>query len=147
MGKHRPSGLSELAKAATHRLGDAQALIAANRWQGAMCIAGYSVECLFKTKLMERFDCRNLEQLENELRKRRRIAIPRSIFTHELIWLAKLLDCIDRIQADKQMRRHFNLVNQWTPAWRYSAKPVTLVEASDFVHAVEKLLHWVRANV
>jgi hypothetical protein len=58
------SGISEQSKAGKHRMDDARALLNAVRWRGAMYMAGYSVECLLKTKLMRIFNCRNLGELD-----------------------------------------------------------------------------------
>ena len=53
-------GISEQAKASRHRLDDAKALLDASRWRCAIYIAGYAVECLLKTKLMQMYNCRHL---------------------------------------------------------------------------------------
>ncbi len=50
-------GLSEQTKAGKHRMDDALTLLNAVRWRGAMYMAGYSVECLLKSKLMHMFRC------------------------------------------------------------------------------------------
>ena len=52
MNSNLQNGISELARASRHRFADARALLREARWQGAMYIAGYAVECLLKTKLM-----------------------------------------------------------------------------------------------
>ena len=67
-------GVSEQRKAGKHRLDDARALFEKQRWRGAMYLAGYSIECLLKTKLMERHGCRNLNELEDELGLRGKVA-------------------------------------------------------------------------
>ena len=54
-------GVSEQGKAGKHRLEDARVLLKADRWRGAMYMAGYSVECLLKTRLMRMFGCRHLQ--------------------------------------------------------------------------------------
>lgn len=59
-------GVSEQAKAGKHRMDDARALLNSVRSRGAMYMAGYSVECLLKTKLMRMFNCRHLKELEEE---------------------------------------------------------------------------------
>ena len=51
MNSNLQNGISELARASRHRFADARALLREARWQGAMYIAGYAVECLLKTKL------------------------------------------------------------------------------------------------
>ena len=53
-----------------HRMDDARALFNSVRWRGAMYLAGYSIECLLKTKLMRMFDCRHLQELDEELQRR-----------------------------------------------------------------------------
>jgi hypothetical protein len=68
--QHLYFGVTEQSKAAKHRWDDAQALLAAGRWRGAMYLAGYAVECLLKATLMRRFGCRQLAELEEELRRR-----------------------------------------------------------------------------
>lgn len=77
-------GVSEQAKAGKHRMDDARALLNATRWRGAMYMAGYSLECLLKTKLMRRFDCRHLRELEYELQAKGILAATATIFTHQL---------------------------------------------------------------
>jgi hypothetical protein len=121
MAKKKTGGVTELAKAARHRFDDARAFVAAQRWRGAMNLAGYAVECLLKTKLMQRFRCRNLMEWEADLRKRRRLQRLSSLFTHELILLINLLDCRERLQASPNAWRYFTYVNQWSPSWRYHA--------------------------
>ena len=63
-------GVSEQGKAGKHRMDNARALLNAVRWRGTMYMAGYSIECLLKTKLMRMFDCRHLRELEEELQRR-----------------------------------------------------------------------------
>ena len=43
MAREHYHGISEQSKAAKHRWDDAQPLFAAERWRGAMYLAGYSV--------------------------------------------------------------------------------------------------------
>lgn len=74
-------GVSEQGKAGKHRMDDARALLNAVRWRGAMYMAGYSIECLLKTKLMRMFDCRHLRELEEELQRRGILSAQTSIFT------------------------------------------------------------------
>ena len=69
MTRERFYGVSEQGKAGKHRLNDARALLNAVRWRGAMYMAGYAVDVL-KTKLMRKFDCRHLRELEEELQRR-----------------------------------------------------------------------------
>ena len=77
-------GIREQASASRQRLEDAKVLLRASRWRGSMYIAGYAVECLLKTKLMQVYDCQNLRELEGVLQNRSALPIGGTIFTHQL---------------------------------------------------------------
>jgi hypothetical protein len=84
------TGVSEQARASTHRFGDAHALLNTGRWRGAMYMAGYAVACLLKTKLMQMYSCRTLRELEDELQRRGVLAEHATVFTHQLELLLRL---------------------------------------------------------
>ncbi len=140
-------GVSEQAKACKHRLDDARALFNEERWRGAMYRAGYAVECLLKTKLMRRFDCRHLRELEDELQRRGVLSAQATIFTHQLEVLLGLAEGGDRLRQNEPLWRLFNLVNRWVPAWRYSADLSNRENAEDFLEAVKKVAHWIESNL
>lgn len=140
-------GISEQAKASRHRMEDALALLNAARWRGAMYIAGYAIECLLKTKLMQMYNCRHLRELEDELQRQGVLSIHGTVFTHQLEALLKLAQGLDRLQQNKSLWRTFNTVNRWVPAWRYTANPASHEDAYDFINAVEGILHWIENNI
>ena len=140
-------GVSEQAKAGKHRMNDARALLNAVRWRGAMYLAGYSVECLLKTKLMRMFDCRHLRELEEELQRRGVLAAHSTVFTHHLEVLLRLTNAIDRLRQNEEQWRSFNMVNRWVPAWRYTADESNADDARDFVEAVDRLTHLIEHNI
>lgn len=140
-------GVSEQSKAGKHRMDDARALFNSVRWRGAMYLAGYSIECLLKTKLMQKFDCRHLRELEEELQKRKVLAARATIFTHQLEVLLRLADGLVRLRQNEPMWRSFNIVNRWVPAWRYTADQSKREDAEDFLNAVESISHWIEHNV
>ena len=125
---------------------DARALFDAMRWRGAMYLAGYSVECQLKTKLMRMFDCRNLLELEEELQRRGIIGYRNTVFTHQLESLLRLTNASGRLRQNLEQWRLFNRVNRWVPAWRYNADMSNQDEAKDFLEAVEKVSHWIDQN-
>lgn len=145
--RHLSYGVSDQAKASRHRLEDARALFDAKRWRGCMYLAGYAVECTLKTKLMRLFDCRQLRELEDELRRRRVIRAEATVFTHHLESLVNLTNAATRLRANALMWRQFNLVNRWVPAWRYSGNPSNRRDADEFLAAVENLVQWIDHNV
>lgn len=61
MSRYLYSGRTEQTKAAIKRLIDARKLQEQRRWRGAMYLAGYSVECKRKARLMEMYDLDTLE--------------------------------------------------------------------------------------
>jgi len=81
MNRNLHYGISEQAKASRYRLDDAQVLLNAARWRCAMYIAGYAVECLLKTKLMQMYNCRHLRELEDELQRRGVLPAHGTVFT------------------------------------------------------------------
>ena len=82
MSRNQYIGVSEQLKASKHRLDDARALFNSARWHGAMYVAGYSIECLLKAKLMQMYNCRHLRELEEELQGRGVLAAEATVFTH-----------------------------------------------------------------
>jgi hypothetical protein len=112
-----------------------------------MYMAGYSVECLLKTKLMQMFDCRHLSELEDELRRRGVLSTDATIFTHQLEMLLNLANAISRMRQNGDFWRLFTLVNRWIPAWRYTADQSNQPDATDFLDAVEQVSRWIENNI
>jgi len=140
-------GVSEQAKASRHRIDDARALFNAVRWRGSMYMAGYAIECLLKTKLMQMYNCRHLRELEDELQRRGVLSSHGTVFTHQLEALLKLTQGLDRLRQNQNLWRMFNTVNRWVPAWRYTANPANREDAHDFMNAVERIMRWIDYNV
>jgi len=147
MGRDQFQGVSEQAKAGKHRMEDAQVLIAQGRWRGAKYLAGYSVECLLKVKLMKQFGCGRISELEEELKDRGRIDTEATMLIHNLEVLVRLTGAMDRLKQDSSGWSAFNLVNRWIPAWRYSPDLGNQADAEDFVKAVGRVNHWIEHNV
>jgi HEPN domain-containing protein len=147
MARDRFHGVSELGRAGKHRHDDARALFSSGRWRCAMYIAGYSVECLLKTKLMRMFNSRNLRELEASLQQRGSLGKETTLFTHQLEVLLRLTQSFDRLRRRPATWRQFNIVNRWVPAWRYSADQSNSSDAEDFLEAVDGLSHWIDHNV
>lgn len=140
-------GIAEQTKASVHRLDDAYALYKAARWRGAMYIAGYAVECLIKSKLMQIYHCRHLRELEDELQQRGLLAVDATVFTHHLEALLELTQSTHRLRQHRELWSAFNMVNRWVPAWRYTATVTTEEDAQDFLSAVEQVRSWIDNNL
>jgi HEPN domain-containing protein len=140
-------GVTEQSKSGVHRRDDALALLNAGRWRGSMYLAGYSLECLLKAKLMQRFGCNNLRDLEDELQRRKLLGTQSTIFTHQLEVLVRLSDGLDRLRTNRTLWPEFNIVNRWIPAWRYNPELSNAADAEDFFDAVDRIRHWIDNNV
>lgn len=112
-----------------------------------MYLAGYAVECLLKKKLMVKFGCHTLIQLEDELRQRRRLKESESVFSHSLETLLRMAAGLDSVRERRETSAAFNVVNEWVPAWRYSPDPGSAASCEDFVDSVEAMLKWINNNV
>ena len=140
-------GISDQANASRQRLEDARVLLRGSRWRGAMYIAGYAVECLLKTKLMQIYGCQNLRDLEAVLQRRSVLSVGSTIFTHQLETLFKLTPSYHRLQQNQNILSLFSVVNRWAPKWRYVSKRTTRDEAFFFISAVEQLMLWIDNNM
>lgn len=140
-------GVTEQSKSSIHRRDDALALLNATRWRGAMYLAGYSIECLLKAKLMRMFSCSNLVDLEDELQRRGLLADRATIFTHQLEMLLRLTGGLDRLRQNAALWQLFNIANRWIPAWRYNPDLSNAEDAEDYLDAVNKVRHWIDNNV
>lgn len=147
MNRNLRNGVSELAGASRQRLVDAQVLLNASRWRGAMYIGGYAVECLLKTKLMHIYDCKNLRELEDLLRRRSILPANRTVFTHQLEDLLRLTPGYNRLRQNRNVWHMFHEVNLWNPQWRYTAKHSTRQEATRFLTFSENIMRWIETNL
>src|SRR3954453_6782645 len=100
MATKRFAGISEQSKAGKHRRDDAQALFEKSRWRGAMYLAGYAIECLLKTKLMEKFGCRHLDELEAVLQDRNLIPRDASLYDHRIELYMRVGGGLDAVKND-----------------------------------------------
>jgi HEPN domain-containing protein len=147
MARETHHGVSEQAKASLHRRDDAQVLFDAAHWRGAMYLGGYSVECLIKAKLMQKFGCRTIRGLEEELKDRGLIPTEATMYTHHFESLFRVSGFLDRLRKDARLWASFTIVNRWVPAWRYDPDLSKKEEAEDFFEALDRIASWIRANV
>jgi HEPN domain-containing protein len=147
MSREAHHGVSEQSKASHHRRDDAQVLLNAARWRGAMYLGGYSIECLIKSKLMQKFGCKTLRGLDEDLKDRGLISAEATMYTHQFESLLRVSGHLDRLRSDAKLWPSFTLVNRWVPAWRYDPDLSSREEAEDFFEALDRITSWIRANV
>jgi HEPN domain-containing protein len=102
--------LDELAQA---RLGDAEALRGAARYDGALYLCGYAVELALKARICRVLDWSGFPSTSNEF------SGATSLKTHDLDVLLKFSGQERRIKSGHF--EHWNVVASWKPEVRYSA--------------------------
>ena len=135
-------GLTEQRKASIHRRLDADALRTSKRWNGAMYMLGYSVECSLKAKLMERFESRNLRALQEALSKRLKKKV--DLLTHSLDDLLEYTHAEHRLGA---LRVDFGVCRKWRVAWRYSPDNGSERTCRGFFEACDRVLEFVAKSI
>lgn len=112
-----------------------------------MYLAGYAIECLLKHKLMNMYDCRHLDELDEVLRKKNLVRLDEGVFTRKIEVLLKWAGAHDRLRSDRNRWQLFNETNRWKTAWRYSPDLGKPSEAEYFFEAAEATLNWIKNNV
>jgi acid stress-induced BolA-like protein IbaG/YrbA len=70
-----------------------------------MYLAGYSIECKLKARLMEMYNLSRLEQLEDEIEHR--LQHPVNVFTHSIEVLFTFTGARDRLLANPKRTRSY----------------------------------------
>lgn len=110
-----------------------------------MYLAGYSIECKLKARLMEMSGVWTLQALEGELA--RRLGRTPDVFTHSIEVLLDLTGARARVARDRQAQRAFNTCNRWHPAWRYNPQAPGARECQSFLHAVELFGQFIERSI
>ena len=113
-----------------------------------MYVAGYSIECKLKARLMEMYNLDTLEELEEEII--RRFGHPVNVFTHSIELLFGLTGARERLlqsPAHLNALRAYQTCNKWKPAWRYKPDDGSEDECNDFMEAVETFGVYVANNI
>lgn len=120
---------ADLQKLAASRIGEAQILLSAGSYPGALYLAGYAIECALKAciaKETKEYDFPDLDAV-------------RASYTHNLtslLGLAKLQDKLSaEIKANKQLETYWACIVDWNEAKRYELG-VTEQEARDLCEAI-----------
>jgi len=113
-----------------------------------MYLAGYSIECKLKARLMEVYNLDKLEQLEDEIKQR--VGYPVDVFTHSIEVLFGLTGARDRMLGDPKRPtalRSYHRCNAWSPAWRYKPDDGSEDDCKTFMDAVEDFGKFIDHNV
>ena len=108
-----------------------------------MYMAGYSAECLLKSKLIKIYNCMNLSDLEEYLFDRGLLSPKSTIYTHQIDKLLQLAGGLERVRNDREHSGNLARVNTWIPAWRYNPMQPNPADARSFLDAVDALTGWI----
>ena len=140
-------GVSEQARAAVHRRADAQALLEKERWRGAMYLAGYALECTIKSRLMRKFACRNLDELDEALKQKGLIPADATVYDHRIELYVRAGGGLERLRDNQATWSRYIVANRWHPSRRYNPDLSARDDALDFLSAVDAVLAWLDANI
>ena len=125
--------------ASRRRLEDAEALYNQERWNGAIYMGGYAIECALKSLICYEEDTYNLKDTK--------VFKQKSLKGSNLHDLGKLLEALPNIRkaiesskGNKSYKEAWDTVKSWrNDKLRYSDKKGDKIEASKFIDAVKKL--------
>jgi hypothetical protein len=113
-------------------------LLAAKRWAGAYCLAGYAVECGLKSCILARVT--GTAEVIFEDRK-----FSEKCWTHNLVHLLDLAGLRPTLQtsgtADPELLNKWEVVKDWSEVSRYSG--VTKTKAEELYEAITDKKHGV----
>ncbi|HET6401435.1 MAG TPA: hypothetical protein VFH95_08560 [Candidatus Kapabacteria bacterium] len=112
---------SDLKQLATEHLDDARALLGAQRFAGAIYLAGYAVECALKFRI-----CDTLGWEEFPLTKEHR-----ALKSHDLNFLLSFTGKLEEIKRKYSIA--WQIVEKWNPEMRYNRRSTISAEALDFL--------------
>ena len=121
-----------LIQIAHERLKDATVLLKQKRYNGAVYLGSYVIECLLKAAI-----CVQL----------RRDRLPAEYKTHELDALLRSSGLFAPLSAERSIYRHYHRVKTWSVELRYLGKRYATAEAKQFLVAVKEVRQWILSKL
>jgi HEPN domain-containing protein len=126
---------ADLQKLADEKLSDAQILFNAKSWSNAYYLAGYTVELAIKACIAKSFKADTIPDK----------ALVDKTYSHELQKLIGTAGLTAELQKQEQANQDFRtawaLVNQWSPADRYTENSEQ--DAKELIEAISHATHGV----
>jgi hypothetical protein len=108
-----------------------------------MYMLGYAIECSLKARLMERFGCQHLQELERQLGRRLKRKL--NLRTHSLDVLLEYAQSEHRLTGSLQ--HAYNRCRTWTVQWRYDPFVGNERECLEFFEDGDRFLKFVAHTV
>jgi hypothetical protein len=125
-------------QAAMQRMDDARHLTEGNRTTGAVYLAGYAVECMFKALVLSMAPRQRHRTIVQEFRGRR---------GHDLLWLRKRYLDSGGPPLPKNVVLAFTQVVGWTTELRYQAARLDSHVARTFMRHAQTLMDWMDRRI
>ncbi len=112
-----------------------------------MYLRGYEIECILKARLMERYNCLSLAELEQKLSRRSRRKI--DLRTHSIEYLFELTGARPRLvtaQGDRSALFAFQRVNRWTVDWRYDPAEGDEPNCTAFFESADRFVQFISGS-
>jgi HEPN domain-containing protein len=110
------------------RFVDARVLLKQKRYNGAVYLGGYIIECLLKAAI-----CVQL----------RRDTLPGEYRTHELGRLLRSSGLMQDLRSDAILLVRYSTVEEWNVEIRYRGAQCNVQEATKFLDAVKEVQQWI----
>jgi hypothetical protein len=125
-------------RCAHERFEDAEVLFADERNTGAVYLAGYAVECILKTLLLNSVPANEQEELADSFRGNR---------AHDSDWLRD--EYLDHGGAylPEDILEALRLLGEWSTDLRYEPATVDHEEAVNFFDATRQVLQWAEGRL
>ena len=121
-----------LIQVANERLRDARVLLKQKRYNGAVYLGGYVIECLLKAAICVHLNCDNL---------------PTIYRLHDLVELLDHSGLLLPLRLDQKVSRSFLVVKDWGVAIRYYGRHFQSQEAERFLVAVKEVREWMLRKI
>ena len=108
---------------AERRRGDASVLLQKKRYDGAVYLGGYVIECLLKAAICQWIGAERL---------------PERYMTHDLNWLREQAALV----MEPRLRKSWRDVAIWDVTARYSSQVISAQSARQFINAMEVIRRW-----
>ncbi|MCK6521433.1 hypothetical protein L6R49_08320 [Myxococcota bacterium] len=148
------SGLTTMRAASLRRYEDAEALLKAKRWLGAIYLYGYWVEITIKVRLMEEYGVEKLEALNPVLQRTFGFAkMPEIHRKHTISWLTFFHPGFIRLRDSARssarpthvnLLEHLALVDGWSSELRYSPDKGAESDAENYRAAAQIVVRFVK---
>lgn len=120
-------------RSAKQRFVDSQFLLDAGRTTGAIYLAGYGIECIFKALILDLVPARRRAEI---------LASFRGAKGHDYEWLERQYRDNGGPPIPRDARQHFIRVSSWSTDFRYLPGIMKGADAKAFLAAAEAILTW-----